>query len=39
MTEPTWLTEARKHIGLAEKKGTANAPEIVQFWKDIKRGG
>lgn len=39
MTEPTWLTEARKHIGLAEKKGASNAPEIVQFWKDIKRGG
>jgi len=39
MTEPTWLTEARKHIGLAEKKGAADSPEIVQFWKDIKRGG
>lgn len=39
MTEPIWLTEARKHIGLAEKKGPAHSPEIVQFWKDIKRGG
>lgn len=39
MTEPVWLIEARKHIGLAEKKGPTHSPEIVQFWKDIKRGG
>ena len=37
--EPVWLIEARKHIGLKEVKGSAHEPEIVQFWKDIKRGG
>ena len=37
--EPVWLNEARKHIGLKEVKGSTHAPEIVQFWKDIKRGG
>ena len=36
---PTWLVEARKHIGLKEIKGKVHAPEIIQFWKDIKRGG
>ena len=39
MNEPIWLTEARKHVGLQEIKGGQQAPEIVQFWKDIKRGG
>ena len=34
-----WITEARKHIGLREVVGTGNNPAIVQFWKDIKRGG
>lgn len=37
--EVAWLAEARKHIGLQEIKGTKHHPEIVQFWKDIKRGG
>lgn len=40
MTSPApWLEEAKKHIGLNEIKGGKHAPEIVQFWKDIKRGG
>jgi uncharacterized protein (TIGR02594 family) len=39
MTIAPWLAEARKHIGLTETKGTVHNPEIVQFWKDIKRGG
>jgi uncharacterized protein (TIGR02594 family) len=34
-----WITEARKHIGLQEIKGAAHHPEILQMWKDIKRGG
>lgn len=34
-----WITEAEKFIGLREVKGAKHAPEIVQFWKDIKRGG
>ena len=38
MTAP-WLEEAKKHIGLHEIKGGTHNPEIVQFWKDIKRGG
>jgi len=33
------MEEARKHIGLQEIKGGKHATEIVQFWKDIKRGG
>lgn len=37
--EPKWLQLARKFEGLREVKGGAHAPEIVQFWKDIKRGG
>lgn len=37
--EPRWLIEARKHIGLTEIKGAKHNPEIVQFWRDIKRGG
>lgn len=38
-TEPSWLLLARRYIGLREIKGAAHNPEIVQFWKDIKRGG
>lgn len=38
MTQP-WITEARRHIGLREIKGAQHAPEILQFWRDIKRGG
>jgi len=34
-----WIDEAKKHIGLREVVGTGNNPAIVQFWKDIKRGG
>ncbi|MIA70919.1 TIGR02594 family protein [Escherichia coli] len=37
--EPRWLIEARKHIGLTEIKGAKHNPEIVQFWRNIKRGG
>lgn len=37
--EPAWLVEARKHLGLKEVKGPQHAQEILQFWKDIKRGG
>ena len=39
MNEPIWITEARKHIGTTEIKGPENNPEILQWWKDIKRGG
>ena len=39
MSEPKWLQLARGQIGLREVKGGQHAPEIVQFWKDIKRSG
>lgn len=34
-----WIDEAEKYIGEKEIKGTQNNPLIVQWWKDIKRGG
>lgn len=34
-----WIDEARKLEGLKEVPGPASSPEIVQMWKDIKRGG
>jgi len=37
--KPLWLAEAEKFIGLRETPGGASNPVIVQFWKDIKRGG
>lgn len=39
MTYAPWMTEARKLLGLRETKGAQHTPEIVQMWKDIKRGG
>ena len=36
---PVWLIEAFKYINLKEIKGSVHAPDILQFWKDIKRGG
>ena len=39
IVERRWVAEARKFIGLKEIKGTQHNPEILQFWKDIKRGG
>ena len=37
MTDPKWLIEARKNLGIREMKGKQHAAEIVQYWKDIKR--
>jgi uncharacterized protein (TIGR02594 family) len=34
-----WITEAKKYIGEREIKGAQHNPLIVQWWKDIKRGG
>lgn len=34
-----WITEAKKYIGEHEIKGPKHNPLIVQWWKDIKRGG
>lgn len=36
---PSWLIEARKHLGLSEVKGAAHNAEILKMWRDIKRGG
>lgn len=37
--EYPWIAEGRKLIGLQEIKGPKHNPEILQMWKDIKRGG
>lgn len=39
MNTPPWIVEAKRHEGLTEIKGQEHAQEILQFWKDIKRGG
>lgn len=39
MSQAPWILEAKKFVGLKEIKGSAHAPEILQMWKDIKRGG
>lgn len=37
--EPTWLDEARKHLGVREIPGVNHHPLILAMWKAIKRGG
>lgn len=39
MSKAPWLDEAKKLIGLSETKGAQHTPEILQMWRDIKRGG
>lgn len=39
MTEPTWLQKARLLIGVAEIPGPRHSAEVLQMWRDIKRGG
>lgn len=39
MTEPAWVAEARKHIGLREIPGVTHSQVILNWWKQIKRGG
>ncbi|WP_027390886.1 TIGR02594 family protein [Chrysiogenes arsenatis] len=34
-----WIQNAQALIGLREIKGAQHAPEILQMWRDIKRGG
>lgn len=34
MSEPVWLTEARKLLGLQEIPGLRTAPEIAELWAD-----
>jgi uncharacterized protein (TIGR02594 family) len=35
MPEPLWMTEARKHIGLAEIPGPKHHPEITRWLKKL----
>jgi uncharacterized protein (TIGR02594 family) len=35
----SWIELASQFIGLHEIKGKEHNPEILQMWKDIKRGG
>jgi len=37
--ELPWISQARQFIGLREIPGPKHAPEILQMWRDIKRGG
>lgn len=39
MTTFPWISEAEKFVGQQEIKGGKHNPLIVQWWKDIKRGG
>lgn len=39
MTEPIWLEEARKHIGVRETKGATHTERILRWWQSIKQGG
>ncbi len=39
MNKPRWILQAENHIGVKEVKGSSHNPVIVQFWKDIRRGG
>ncbi len=36
MIEPTWLIEARRHLGLREIKGAKHAPMILKWWSTIR---
>ncbi|WOB06488.1 TIGR02594 family protein [Piscinibacter gummiphilus] len=38
-TEPAWLVEARKELGVHEIKGPVHEQRILQMWKDSKLGG
>lgn len=39
MIEPTWIAEARKHIGTREIPGEKHEPKILQWWSLVKRSG
>ena len=39
METTPWMDYAKALVGTTEIKGSKHNPEIVQFWKDIKRGG
>lgn len=37
--DPSWLAEARRHIGEREVKGPLHNAKILAWWRAIKRGG
>jgi uncharacterized protein (TIGR02594 family) len=39
LSEPLWLAEARRHIGLRELAGSAHEPKILAWWRAIRRSG
>ena len=39
MSEQTWITEAKRHLGTKEIPGAKHEPKILAWWKAIKRGG
>lgn len=39
MSEPLWLQEARKYLGVREIPGVNHHPLILSWWKKIRRGG
>ncbi len=39
MSNPAWITEARRYIGQREIPGVTHNPLILQMWKAIKRSG
>lgn len=39
MSEQPWIALARRLTGISEMKGPQHHPEILQMWRDIKRGG
>jgi len=39
MVDQPWVAFARKLVGTTEVHGPKHNPEILQMWRDIKRGG
>jgi len=39
MSEPRWLIEAEKYVGLKEVAGPKSSPTVVNFWKIIRLSG
>lgn len=35
MSDPSWITTAKKYLGQAEIKGPHHNPHILKWWKDI----
>ena len=38
-SEPVSPVDARKNTGVQETKGGMHTPEVLKYWKDIRRGG